>query len=177
MNRSNILRLSVITVLGLPSLIGNAIAQQKSLKEQLVGTWTMVLCEVVQPDGTKTPLVAGNDPTGQYIFTDNGHFSFQAAADLPKLASNSRMKTTPEENKAVVQGSVAYYGTYTVNDADKTIALHIERSSFPNQNGSDGKRIVTALSTDEMKYINPLRGDLPSIATGGSINCTYKRAK
>jgi hypothetical protein len=177
MNRRNVLRLSVITVLGFPLLPGNAMAQQKSLKEQLVGTWTMVLCEVVQPDGTKTPLVVGNDPTGQYIFTDNGHFSFQAAAELPRLASNSRMKTTPEENKAVVQGSVAYYGTYTVNDADRTIALHVDRSSFPNQNGSDGKRIITALSADEMKYINPLRSDVASIATGGSIDCAYKWAK
>jgi hypothetical protein len=123
MNRSNIRRLSVITVLGLTSLPGNVIAQQRSLKEQLVGAWTMVLCEVVRPDGTKTPLVAGINPTGQYIFTDNGHFSFQAAADLPKLASNSRMNTTPEENKAVVQGSVAYYGTYTVNEVDKIIAF------------------------------------------------------
>src|SRR5207245_126830 len=83
-----------------------------------VGAWTMVLCEAVQDDGTKGPLVTGNNPAGQYIFTENGYFSFQAAADLPKFASNSRMKTTPEENKAVVEGLIAYYGTYTVNDAD-----------------------------------------------------------
>jgi hypothetical protein len=145
--------------------------QPKALKEQLIGTWTIVLCEAVQPDGTKVPTVMGSDPAGQYIFTDNGHFSFQVAAELPKFASNDRMKRTPEENKAVVDGSMAYYGTYTVNDADKTIALHIERSSFPNLNGTVGKRIVTAISADEMKYINPGRSG------GGSINCTCKRAK
>jgi Lipocalin-like domain len=145
--------------------------QQMSLKEELVGTWTIVLCEAVQPNGIKGPLVIGNDPGGQYIFTDNGHFSFQAVAKLPSFRSNSRMKTTPEENMTVVEGSIAYYGTYTVNDADKTITLHIERSSFPNLNGTVGKRIVTALTADEMKYINPGR------TGGGSINCTCKRAK
>ena len=115
--------------------------------------------------------MTGRNPAGQYIFTDDGQFSFQAAADLPKFASSSRMKTTPEENKAVVEGSIAYYGTYTANDADKTITLQTERSSFPNLNGTVGKRIVTALSADEMKYINPVRSG------GGSIDCAYKRAK
>jgi hypothetical protein len=145
--------------------------QPKSLKEQLIGTWTIVLGEAVQPDGTKRPLLMGSDPAGQLIFTDSGHFSFQAAVDLPKFASCDPMKRTPEENKAVVDGSIAYYGTYTVNDADKTIAIHIERSSFPNLNGTVGKRVVTAISADEMKYINP------EPIGGGSINCTYKRAK
>jgi hypothetical protein len=30
------------------------------------------------------------------------------------------MKTTAEENKAAVQGSIAYYGTYTVDEVDNT---------------------------------------------------------
>ena len=39
MNRRNVLSLSVATALGLALLPGSAVAQQKSLKEQLVGTW------------------------------------------------------------------------------------------------------------------------------------------
>jgi hypothetical protein len=58
----------------------------------------------------------------------------------------------------VVRGSIAYYGTYTVNDAEKTITVHIERSSFPNLNGTDGKRILALLSADETKYTNPVGG-------------------
>jgi Lipocalin-like domain len=140
-------------------------------KDQLVGTWALVECEVVALDGTKSPLVLGSNPAGQYIFTNDGHFSFQAVALFPQFASNDRMKTTSEENKAAVRGSIAYYGTYTVNEAERTIVLHIERSSFPNQNGTDGKRIITALSESEMKYINPGRRG------GGCINCAYRRAK
>jgi hypothetical protein len=125
----------------------------------------------VASNGTKSPLVEGDNPAGQYIFTSDGHFSFQAAAEFPHFASNNRTETTPEENRTVVRGSIAYYGTYSVNDAEKTILLHIERSSFPNQNGTDGRRNLTLLSTDEMKYINSGRKG------GGSINCAYKRAK
>jgi hypothetical protein len=93
------------------------------------------------------------------------------AAEIPKFVSNDYRKTTPEENKAVVEGSMAYYGTYTATDADKTIALHIERSSIPNLNGTDGKRIVTALSADELKWTNP------APLGGGSISCANRRAK
>jgi hypothetical protein len=153
------------------SLSGNVIAQQKSLKEQLLGTWTIVRCDVVNQDGTKGPLVFGSNPVGQFIFTDNGRFSFQVAAEIPKFASGDYRKTTPEENKAVVEGSMAYYGTYTATDADKTIALHVERSSIPNLNGTDGRRIVTALSADEMNWTNP------APLGGGSISCANKRAK
>ena len=171
MIRRDCLRFSTITALGTAFLQGTAFAQQVSIKDQLVGTWKVAMCEVVAPDGTKSPLVEGNNPAGQYIFTSDSYFSFQVAAEFPHFASNDFTKTTPEEDRAVVRGSIAYYGTYTVNDAEKTITVHIERSSFPNLNGTGGKRILTLLSAGEMKYINPGRRG------GGSINCAYKRAK
>src|SRR5579871_4278740 len=79
-------------------------AQQKPIKEQLIGAWALVACEIVAPDGRKSPLVVGNNPAGQYIFTADGHFSFQAVAEFDDFQSNDRMKTTPQEDKAVVQG-------------------------------------------------------------------------
>ena len=171
MHRHRIVGISMITAFGLASLGSSAVSQQKSFKEQLVGTWTLRVCEVVAQDGTRSPLVMGDNPAGQYILTDDGHFSFQATAELSRFVSDDRMNSTPKEDKAVVQGSIAYYGTYTVNDADRTIAVHTERSSFPNLNGTDGKRIVTTLSPDRMSYVNPVR------MARGTINCAYRRAK
>jgi Lipocalin-like domain len=115
--------------------------------------------------------VFGSNPIGQFIFTANGRFSFQVAAEIPKFASGDYRKTTPEENRAVVQGAMAYFGTFTATDAEKTIALHIERSSIPNLNGTDGKRVVTAITADEMNWTNP------APLGGGSISCANKRAK
>ena len=161
----------LVTAFGVSLASSNLVAQQRSLKEQLVGTWMIVSCEVVQPDGTKGPLVHGRNPLGQFIFTDNGRFAFQVAAELPKFASGDYRKTTPEENKTVVEGAMAYFGSYTASEADKTIAIHIERSSIPNLNGTDGKRVVTSLSVDEMNWTNP------APLGGGSISCANKRAK
>jgi hypothetical protein len=53
MDRHKVLSLAAITSFGVAVSDGNAIAQQKSLKEQLVGAWMVVHCEVVRPDGTK----------------------------------------------------------------------------------------------------------------------------
>ncbi len=53
------------------------------------------------------------------------------APTSPNSRSNNRDMGTPEENKAVVQGSITYFGTYSVDEADGTLTLHIERCSFP----------------------------------------------
>ena len=42
MNRRSILSISAMTTIALATMTGNAIAQQKSLKEQLVGIWTAI---------------------------------------------------------------------------------------------------------------------------------------
>ena len=83
------------------------------------------------PDGTD---LWGRDPIGLLILTNNGLFSSQIMrSDRPKFASNSRVKGTPEENKAVVHGSISNFGTYTVDDAEKTITFWYLGSTFPNR--------------------------------------------
>jgi hypothetical protein len=170
MNRRNIFGLSVIAALGLASLPGSALAQQKSLKEQLVGTWTAASWEQTNKDGTKSQRFGAN-PKGVNVFDANGRFFVMfARADLPKFASNNPMKTTPEENKAVMEGSIAYYGTYTVDETGKTITLRIEASSFPNQVGNEQKRTIASLTASELKLSNP------TVLTGGHIDYVMKRA-
>jgi len=48
-------------------------AQQKSLKEQLVGTWTLVSSDQVLPDGSKVKQF-GTNPKGINVFDPNGRF-------------------------------------------------------------------------------------------------------
>ncbi len=129
-----------LLILGVALSAGDAVAQQKSLKEQLVGTWKLVSVDNVRNDGSKLQ-VFGPNPKGVVIYTSNGHFALvQIRSDLPRLAANSRDRATPEENKAVVQGSIAYFGTYSVNEADKVIIAQIEGSTFANLiGGADQK--------------------------------------
>jgi hypothetical protein len=168
MNRRIILSLSALTAFTL--LPGSAVSQQKSLKEQLVGTWTLVSWEQQRPDGSKFQRF-GTNPKGVNIFDANGRFAvIFLHPDLPKIASSDPSTPTPDEQKALVGRSIAYYGTYTVDEGAKTITLNVEASTFPNQVGGDNRRTVMALTGDELKYQNtrPL--------TGGQINTGYKRA-
>lgn len=167
----NILRLSVIAAFGIALLPGSAVSQQKSLKDQLVGVWTLVSFDSLDASGTKVPNIAGSDLKGLFIFTDTGRMSVQMISDYPKIASNDRMKTTAAEEKTVAHGVLSYFGTYTVNETDKTISYRIERSSFPNQvTGKDAKRVAT-LTGDELKLDNPSR------TAGGRTVIVLRRAK
>ena len=167
----NILKMSVIAALGLALLPSNAVSQQKSLKDQLVGTWTVVSWEQTRSDGNKFERF-GTSPKGVNIFDANGRFFVMfARPDLPKIASNNPSTPTPEEAKAIVGGAISYFGTYTVDEANKTITLRIEASSFPNQLGMDQKRTISILTADELKYSNPVA------VSGGKIEVGMKRAK
>jgi hypothetical protein len=161
-----------VLILGAVLFTGYAFAQQKSMKEQLVGTWTLVSAASVSSDGSKVE-VFGPNPKGTLIYTSDGHFALvQMRADLPKLASNNRAQGTPDENKAVVQGSIAYFGTYSVNEVEKVITLQLEGSTFANLiGGGEQKRIVTSLSADDLKFANP------RTPSGATLEVGWKRAK
>jgi len=171
MNRRCILSLSTAVALGFAFLTGDAVAQQKPLKEQLVGTWTVASVENIRPDGTKTQLF-GPNPKGTLVLDGNGRTAFMLmSSGRPKFASNNRNTGTPEENKATVQGTIAFFGTWSVNEADKTLITRIEASTFPNQDGQEQKRIISSVTADELRYVNP------ATTTGDRAETVWKRVK
>jgi Lipocalin-like domain len=175
MNRSTTLALSMMALLcsGV-ALPGGAVAQQpaKTLKQQLVGTWTFVVTEATLPDGKKsTPF--GPNPQGVNIFTEDGHFAqIQIDSAIPRIAADSRVAGTAEENKAVVQGSLAIFGTYTVDEATKILHYKVESSTYPNWIGQQQERKIELLTADEFKNSN----QAGSIAGAKTVN-VWKRAK
>ena len=171
MNRLGTLSLTAMALLflGITLPPGDAVGQEKTLKDQLVGTWTYVSVDTVRPDGSRTPMF-GPNPQGLAIFDSNGRYILMTArSGQSKFASNNRAEGTPEEYKAVVQGSIAHFGRYTVNEADKTITFHIETSTFPNWNGAEQKRPFT-LTGDELKWTT-------AASSGGSAEVILRRAK
>ena len=103
MNRRNTLSLAAVAVLGLTLLPGTALAQQKPLKDQLAGTWTIVSNDNVAPDGTKRQLF-GPNPKGLLILAANGQFAqIMVRADRSNFKANNRLEGTAEENKAAVK--------------------------------------------------------------------------
>ena len=58
----------------------------------------------------------GEQPRGQMILTQDGRYSIVLSrAEMPKIASGTRTDATPEENKMVVNGSIAHTGRYSVD--------------------------------------------------------------
>jgi hypothetical protein len=101
--------------------------------KDLVGTWTLVSVTLEQDD-KKTDFY-GPNPQGQIMYHANGHVSvIITRSDLPKFAANNREAGSPEENKAIVHGSFAYFGTYSVSETNKTYTTHIESCTLPNWN-------------------------------------------
>jgi len=185
MRRIGMLTMMVATLLLLgtvPSVV-DAMAKQKSLKDQLVGTWTVSSWEQVGP-GSKRFAV---NSKGINVFDAGGQFFIMfARSRLLKIASNNLSTPTLEEAKALVAviayipdtpdeakvldgGVIAYYGNYTVSEADKTIILHVEASSFPNQVGTEQIRTITSFRADELTYQSTL-------LSGSKNYVTIKRA-
>jgi hypothetical protein len=170
---SHILSLPLITALGLALLPTGALAQQKSLKEQIVGTWTVVSNYQQRQDGSRTNNF-GNNPKGMAMFDSSGRFSWMLFGDPPKkFSANDRMQGTAEENKAAVHGTVAYYGTYTIDEAKGTVTYNMERSMFPNWDGIARTASVTIMGDDFKQVSAPI----PSSSGPFVPNLVFKRAK
>ncbi|MBX9775740.1 MAG: lipocalin-like domain-containing protein [Xanthobacteraceae bacterium] len=157
------------TLMAFAMAAGSAFAQKQNLKEQLLGTWQLVSWVAKSKDGAKTDPM-GSEPKGVIIFDSGGGFYFIMIGDIPKLASNIRQKTTAEENRAIALGTFAYFGTYTVNEADKSFNVRVERSSYGNQVGTNNKRMITSLTPTELKFTTPVT------TSGGSNDWSFRRA-
>ena len=75
-----------------------------------------------------------------------------------------------DENKAIVGGSIAHFGTYVVDEADKSFTFRIDSATFPNWDKTDQKRSFI-MTGDELKYT------VPAGSAGGAGEVTWKRAK
>ena len=167
------LRIVAAGVLALALSAGTAAAQPaKSLKEQIIGSWDFVVADVTAPDGKKS-FPFGETPKGILIFTIDGRFAqIHIASDVPRIASNNRLTGTPEEYAEIMRRSVSLFGTYTVDEAKKTVTFNIVSASFPNYAGEAQTRTIDKLTADELVNTNP------SLAGGrGSASNFYRRAK
>ena len=51
-------------------------------------------------------------------------------------------------------GSLAMFGTYTIDEAASIVNVHFTGCTFATFNGTNGKRKVTMLSPGELKFTN-----------------------
>jgi hypothetical protein len=146
-------------------------AQQASVRDSLIGSWIFVSVIAEQSDGTRSEPF-GQEPRGIIVFTGDGYFSlFQSQAEVPRLATGDRGRATPEEAQGVVRATIAYFGTYTVNEAERTLSLRLLGSTFSNLLGSgEQRRVITAVSGTELRFTNP------RTPSGLTLHTVWRRA-
>ena len=168
MNRRSILSISAMTTLALALLPSSSIAQQKSLKDQLVGTWTLTSYEITPLNGAKRQIA---NPKGILMFDTGGRYAtFLVRGDRPKYRSSGA--PTTEEIAATVRDYVAgNFGTWSVNEADKTLTRHYDGALNPNNEGTDTK-VTVSLSGDELRLTTMSPG-----GSGARTETAYRRAR
>ena len=123
--------------------VATALAQSTSLKDQLVGQWQLVSI------GINDAAPYGANPTGSMLLDAAGHYSII-------VVSNGGAK------------NISYYGTYTVDEPNKSVTMHISGSTRSNADGRDQTRQVTVDGDQLIEQTLPGRK--------GSIKMTWKRA-
>ena len=109
MRRSiNVLCLSATALVLVVLLPVGVIAQQKSLKEQIQGPWSLASCNSTNTKGEKVDYCS--NPKGILILAGNGNYASTTIAGGRKDAD--------------APGVAANFGTWSVNEADKTLTLH-----------------------------------------------------
>jgi Lipocalin-like domain len=163
------MRLLITAALSVVACFGIAISRAAAqTAKDLVGTWALESDTGTTPDG-RTIQPFGANPQGIAIFDQSGRFAIVISRpDLPKFASNNRMQGTAKENEAIVQGSFAFFGTYSITDG--IMIQHIEGGMWPSWTGTDQKRTITSFAGGEQTWIT-----VPSF--GGRSELHWKRSK
>jgi hypothetical protein len=149
----------------------HGIAQQAgNAEQQLVGTWLLVSEITTFPDGRRFEGFGGNQK-GILIFDRAGHYSSQLTGDSRLKFASTRLLGTPEENRGVSMGSLAHFGTYSVDAAGSTLTFHVERSSYRNWDDTDQKWSINTLAGDDLKL------GVARTTSGGTAELVWKRVK
>ena len=169
MSRRSIFTLSAIAALGLALLPSIIAAQQRTLKEQLVGTWAFVSCDSTTATGAKVPLCAA--PADGILTLDASGWSTSVITPRgrAKFATPDRAAASADQVKAAALNVTANFGTWSVNEGDKTITRHYVGALTPNNDGLDVKYSVS-LAGDELKLVT-------TQAAGGRGETTYRRVR
>lgn len=144
-------------------IAGTSLPKESSAQSTttLVGTWMLV--SITNEKNGRKVLPYGPNAKGSLIL-DGKRFSLMVVRPgRTKFKSNNRLTGTPEENQDTVRGSIAYFGTYSVDPKNDTlVTFHIEGSTFPNWEGAEQKRVLKVIG-NEMNYTNP------TISTGAGV--------
>jgi hypothetical protein len=115
----------ILAVVGLLVLrsASPAPAPAPSLAQQLRGTWRLVSHEGMGSGDPSWKSRFGDAPKGYIMYDATGHMmvEFERMPPPAKFASGDDGEPTAAEARVAHLGYVAYFGTYTVDEAARTV--------------------------------------------------------
>lgn len=142
---------------------------------QVIGTYKVASAKEYEP-GEKERGGTGKDfygtkPWGRLILAENGNYMLTVMVDgLPRFVDKNgkdigREDGSDEQNRKVVQGSIANFGTY--KDSSGFLVLYIEKATYPNWDGIRQPRRYH-FSGDTLIYV------VPNASSGGGRTAEFK---
>ena len=147
-----------------------AASQASAQVKSLAGTYVLVTAHTVDKTGQIKPMY-GASPRGMLLMSSDGRYTLTiVASGLPKFMAGTRHNSTPQEKEAVIDGSIAHFGTYSLAETGRTVTLAVQGSTFPNW---EGTRITMPVSVagDQYKF------RLGKSEIGGIADLTFRRTK
>ena len=149
---------------------GMAWAQQKPLKGQLVGAWTLVSIEVTSKNGAKGPGFGGPNAKGILILDASGRYAqVTGSPERPQLKTTARKDIPAAELGEAARTFGARFGSWSVNEADKMLIQTSELQMISNESTAEMKSSVR-LAGNELKLV-------ARSAAGGTTEFVYRRTK
>jgi Lipocalin-like domain len=140
----------------------------RSLREALVGSWTLVSWVQTDIETGEEFLPVGESPVGYLLYTPDGYMSAQIATPgRDDFADGDMSRGTPDEYMAAGRSYLAYSGPYYVDEARAAVEHGMTISLFPNWTGDRQLRLVD-LDGDVLR----LNAGNPIMYNGRSVDTT-----
>lgn len=110
------------------------------MKERLVGTWRLVSFVFELSNGAGVDGF-GPRPLGLLVHDRHDNLAAQIMnPDRPRFASGDRRTGTLSELHAAIEGYIASFGTYEIDEAAGSVIHDVRADLFPNAAGIRKKR-------------------------------------
>jgi hypothetical protein len=101
---------------------------ESDVKKKLLGAWRYVGTRINGADWNRGP-----NPKGMIYYGPHGEMAAQVAPDVKRPRAGAVM--TPDEAKIALTDYIAYFGTYTIDEAAGTVTHHRQDSIQPGDSG------------------------------------------
>lgn len=118
---------------------------------QFVGTWRLISLTITHDGKPVKNVDLGDHPIGYIMYDASGHMAVQIMrTDRTGNMDCSKVPDAGTNNPSACDGFLAYFGTYTLDETNRTVTHHVEGTVFARDVGKHQVRHYE-FSGDELR--------------------------